>query len=312
MARSAATEAESRPGAAGRAGAAPPPVGSRLGIGLALFAVYVIWGSTYLAIRIGLEGFPPFLMAGIRFALAGGAMFVVLRARGTPAPRRAQWGAAALVGLLLLVGGNGLVSVAEQSVASGLAALVVATTPIWAALLAGIWGQWPARGEWLGLALGIGGVALLSLGGDLRANPWGAGVVLLAAGSWALGSVWSRHLPLPPGPIASAVEMLAAGGILLLASVLTGERMPGVPGPRPLLALAYLVVFGSIVAFSAYGYLLARVRPTLATSYAYVNPLVAVALGAGILGEPITPVTGLAMAVILAGVVLVTRSRARG
>src|SRR5947208_1111540 len=135
--------------------AAPPERSSPLGVGLALLAVYVIWGSTYLGIRIGLEGFPPFLLAGSRFLVAGAALFIFLRVRSAPAPTRRQWGGAALVGLLLLVSGNGLVSFGEQWIASGLTAVVIATTPLWAALLAAIWGQWPGRGEWLGLALGL-------------------------------------------------------------------------------------------------------------------------------------------------------------
>lgn len=280
-----------------------------LSIWLALLAVYFIWGSTYLAIRFALAGFPPFLLGGIRFIIAGMLMYSFLRLRGTPNPTRKEWGGAALVGLLLLLGGNGLVTFAEQWVASGLAALVVATVPIFAALFAGIWGKWPTRREWLGLGIGFVGVALLSLEGDMRANPLGAVALLVATMSWAFGSVWSRYLSLPRGPMGSAAELLAGGVGLAVLGFATGEQITSVPGPGPLFALAYLIVFGSIIAFTAYSYLLQRVRPSLATSYAYVNPAVAVVLGVGLAGEQVTLFGLIALRVILAGVAIVLLAR---
>jgi drug/metabolite transporter (DMT)-like permease len=279
---------------------------------VSLLAVYVVWGSTYLAIRVALEGFPPFLMAALRFLLAGGVLYIVLRLRGMPAPRRRQWGSAALVGGLLLLGGNGGVVMAEQWVASGLAALGVATVALWSAIFAGLWGQWPRRLEWVGLAVGFAGVALLNLEGNLRASPAGAVALLVATTSWALGSMWSRHLELPSGLMAPAAEMLAGGGLLLLASVLVGETVPSAVPARPLLALSYLVVFGSWVGFSAYLYLLRRVRPAVATSYAYVNPVIAMTLGVAFAGEHITPSEWIAMPVILGGVALVIVAHGRG
>lgn len=272
---------------------------------VALLAVYLVWGSTYLAIRVALEGLPPFLMAGLRFLVAGGVLYLVLRLRGAPAPRRTQWGGAAVVGGLLLLGGNGGVVVAEQWVASGLAALGVATVALWSAIFAGFWGQWPRRLEWMGLAVGFAGVALLNLEGNLRASPAGAVALLVATVCWAFGSMWSRHLDLPAGLMASAAEMLAGGSLLLVASVLVGEKVPRAVGTRPLLALTYLVVFGSWVGFSAYLYLLRRVRPAVTTSYAYVNPVIAMALGVAFAGERITPTEWVAMPVILGGVALV-------
>jgi drug/metabolite transporter (DMT)-like permease len=277
---------------------------------LALLAVYFIWGSTYLGIRIALEGFPPFLMAGARFMLAGGALYLWLRARGVPAPSRPQWGGAALLGLFLLVGGNGGVTFAEQWVASGLTALCVATVPLWAALFAGVLGRWPGRRGWAGRLLGFTGIVLLNLQGDMRASPLGALLLILAAMSWAFGTVWSGRLTLPAGLMASAVEMLAAGTVLLFAGLITGERMSGLPGARPLLAFVYLVV-AALIAFSAYNYLLRRVRPALATSYAYVNPPVAVALGVGLAGERIGGSGLLAMVLILAAVGLVLLGQQR-
>ena len=278
---------------------------------LTLLAVYLVWGSTYLAMRVALQGFPPFIMAGVRFVVAGTALFLYLRARGAPLPARRPSAAAVLVGALLLVGGNGGVALAEQHVASGLAALGVATVPLWAVLFGGLWRQWPRRLEWGGLALGFSGIVLLNLQGDLRANPAGALALLVAAGSWALGSVWSQHLSLPAGAMGTAVEMLGGGVLLLLCGVLFGERLSGAPSGAAMGALLYLIVFGSLVAFSSYGYLLRHVPPPLATSYAYVNPLVAVGLGAALAGERVTPVELLAMPVILAGVGLVALGHER-
>ena len=276
----------------------------------ALLAVYVIWGSTYLAIRIALEGFPPFLMAGVRFVFAGAVLFAFLRARGMPAPTRRQWRSAAIVGGLLLLGGNGGVVFAEQTVASGLTALGVATVALWSAIFAGLWGHWPRRLEWVGLALGFAGVALLNLGGNLRASPAGSTALAIATMSWAFGSMWSRHLDLPGGLMASAAEMLTGGALLLVASAVVHEGLPAVHSARPVWALVYLVVFGSWVGFSAYVYLLRRVRPAVATSYAYVNPVIAVLLGLGLAGERIAANEWVAMPVILAGVALVVLGRA--
>lgn len=278
---------------------------------LALLAVYLVWGSTYLAMRFALQGFPPFIMAGLRFLAAGGILLLYLRARGVPMPSRKQATSAGLVGALLLVGGNGGVALAEEHVASGLAALGVATVPLWAVLFAGLWRQWPRRLEWAGLALGFAGIVLLNAQGDLRANPGGALTLLLAAASWALGSVWSRHLTLPQGAMGTAIEMLTAGILSLLVGVIFKERVPAMPSPLALSALLYLIVFGSLVAFSSYSYLLRHVQPALATSYAYVNPLVAVGLGAALAGERVTPVEVAAMPVILAGVGLVALSTAK-
>jgi drug/metabolite transporter (DMT)-like permease len=279
-------------------------------VGLALLSVYLIWGSTYLGIRLALEGFAPFQMIGWRFLLAGGAMYLFLRARGAPAPDRRQWRAAAVIGVLLLVGGTGSVAFAEQWIDSGLTAVWVATMPLWAALFAGLFGRWPRRVEWLGMGLGLIGVVLLNQEGNLQANPLGVVVLTFATVCWAFGSMWSHRLPLPPGPMSSAAQMVAGGAFLIVLSLVVGEPLPH-PTASSVLAVIYLMVFGSIIAFSAYGYLLQRVRPSLATSYAYVNPIVAVALGVGFAGEQIAPVGILGTLVILAGVALVASGRAQ-
>ena len=273
-----------------------------------MLALYFIWGSTFLAIRLALPGFPPLMMSGLRFVCAGGIFYLLLRLRGEPRPSRVQWLAAARVGTLLICG-NALVVVAEQWVSSGVAAVAIASVPLWSVLFAGLWGRWPAKGEWVGLAIGLLGVGLLQSGGELRASPAGAVVLILSAVTWALGSMWSRHLPIPTGLMAAATEMLTGGAVLLLAAVVRGERITALPGVVPLGAFFYLVVFGSIVAYSAYTFLLARVRPALATNYAYVTPVVAVLLGAAVAGERVTGLAIGALALILGGVAIVATQK---
>jgi drug/metabolite transporter (DMT)-like permease len=277
----------------------------KLLIPLCLLALYYTWGSTFLAIRFAIESFPPFLMAGLRFLIAGVLLYGVLRMRGHPSPAPKQWGASAIVGILLLGVGNGGVSYAEQWVATGPAALAIGSVPIWAVLFAGLWGERPHLREWLGIAVGFSGVLILNLGGSMRASPLGAAVLIVAAAGWAFGSVWSRRLPMPAGAMSSAAQMLVAGMALLGLSWVGGEQMNGVPAARALWSLAYLVVFGSFIAYSAYLYLLKTVRPAVATSYAFVNPLVAMLLGVWLAGEQVGAHELWALLAILAGVVLV-------
>jgi drug/metabolite transporter (DMT)-like permease len=272
----------------------------------AFFALYVIWGSTYLVIRIGVEYWPPLMLGGVRFVIAGTLMYAFLRWRGAPAPTWAQWKAAGIIGILLLSFGNGAVSVAEHTgVASGVAALAVATVPLFTLLFGYFWGARNTRLEWAGVALGIIGIAMLNMGSNLQSSPLGAALLIFAAATWAFGSVWSRHLPLPQGAMASAVEMLVGGVVLLIGSAMTGERLQAVPPMEGWLALAYLIFFGSIIAFNSYMYLLKHVRPAAATSYAYVNPAVAVLLGIVFVGETIGIEEALAMLVIISAVVLI-------
>jgi len=285
------------------------PIRNNGGIILALLALYVIWGSTYLGIRFAIESFPPFLMASIRFLIAGGLLYGFLRMRGEPAPTRAQWIGSGIVGALLLGGGNGGVTFAEQWVSSGLAAVWIATMPLWAAFFGGLLGRWPSRWEWLGMALGFIGVGLLNFESNLRANPLGAAALTIATITWALGSVWSQQLSLPKGMMSSAAQMLIGSAVLFTLSLITGERLMGIPTIRSMSAILYLVTFGSLIAFSSYAYLLRRVRPALATSYAYVNPIVAVGLGVALAGERISGIGLLAMMVVLCGVGLVVLKR---
>jgi drug/metabolite transporter (DMT)-like permease len=290
---------------------AATPARNRLLILLSLLALYLLWGGTYLGIRIALEGFPPFFGAAFRQFTAGAILFLILRLRGVPSPTRVQWIGPLVVGALLLLFGNGLVVFSEQYVSSGLAALSLGAIPLWASLFSGLFGRWPRPVEWCGLAIGFAGLVLLNLENGFHANILGAVLLIIAPISWALGSILSQRLPAPMGLMSSAAQMLAGGALLFIAGFGTGERMTAFPGPRSLLAMVYLIAGGSLVAFSAYGYLLRTVRPALATSYAYVNPLIAVALGVALAGEQVSLLEIVAMLTILSGVALVSLGRER-
>jgi drug/metabolite transporter (DMT)-like permease len=276
---------------------------------LALVGVYLIWGSTYLGIRYALEGFPPFLMAAIRFPIAGLLMFAFLRWRDMPAPTPRQWLNCFITGTLLLGVGNGLVCYAEQSVASGLAAVAVACVGLFIALFAGLYGQWPKRIEWVGLAVGLIGVVILNLGGELRASPNGAIALIIATIGWAFGSVWSKHQNMPQPMMSAAAQMFCGGISLAVIALVRGEHITAMPSAQAIAALVYLIVFGSLLGFSAYIYLLANTRPALAASYAYVNPPVAVLIGVLIAGESVTTLDIVGMLVILIGVAAITLAR---
>lgn len=276
----------------------------------AMISLYFIWGSTYLGILWALEGFSTFMLGGIRFLIAGILLLVVLALRGTPLPSPRQWLNAGAVGILLLVGGNGGVMIAEHTVSSGLVAVVVASVPLWAALFAGLFGRWPTRLEWVGLVIGFVGVAALVLEGDFRANPLSMLIVVGGTMCWSFGSVWGRRLEMPKGLMASAAQMVMAGVAFMVISIASGEPILA-PTPRAIGALIYLITFGSLIGYTAYGYLLSKVRTTLATSYAYVNPIVAILLGVGLAGESITWLGIGAMVVILASVAMLAVARDR-
>jgi drug/metabolite transporter (DMT)-like permease len=282
-----------------------------LAVAGALAAVYILWGSTYLAIRFALESYPPFLLGAIRMSIAGGLMYAVLRWRGVAAPTPGQWRTLAWLSIFMVLLSNGLVNLAETEVGSGMAAIAVASMPLFAALFAWLRGRTPTRREWVGLAVGFAGVAWLNLGSELSASPLGLACLVIAPIAWAWGSIWSRDQDLP-GPFMSAAgQMIAGSGWMLLAALVRGERMEALPTADATLALAWLVVAGSIFGFTAYIWLLHHVRPALATSYAYVNPPIAVLFGALLAGETFGRHDLGAMAVILVGVATITLARTR-
>jgi drug/metabolite transporter (DMT)-like permease len=292
---------------------------SPLAIWAAMIAVYIVWGSTYLAIRFAVQTMPPFFMASLRFLLAGGLMFAIRRAAGDPLPHRIEARSAAIVGLFLLLGGNGAVVWAEQTVPSGLASLMVSSSPLWMLLLEAILpgGNRPSMRAIAGVLLGFAGVVLLlwpgQNGGLLALDPWGSAALIFATVAWAFGSIISRYLRLPDSPMmGTAVEMLAGGAGLFIIGAVTGEfgrvHLASI-STSSLIGLGYLIFFGSLVGFTAYTWLL-RVAPTsLVSTYAYVNPLVALAVGTLIGKESFAPRTLIAAAVIIGSVALITGAK---
>jgi drug/metabolite transporter (DMT)-like permease len=283
---------------------------------LALAAVYIVWGSTYLAIRWALVSLPPFFQMGSRFLVAGALLMLWLTWRGQKMPvffpsqadKAATpwyWRNALFIGSLMLGGGMGLTAVASQSIGSGLIASFIAVVPMLVALMGLAFGKRPSALENAGMCVGLVGVVLLMQGKSFAASPAGLAAIFGATVLWSLGSMLqTTKLPLAPGPMGFASEMLCGGAVLLVISFALGEEVKWPLEPRALLSWGYLVVFGSLVAFSSYLYLLSAVSPALATSYAFVNPVIALFLGVVVGGEIVSLGEWTACGVILVGVVL--------
>ncbi|NUP10783.1 MAG: drug/metabolite exporter YedA [Polyangiaceae bacterium] len=271
---------------------------------LCLFILYTVWGSTYLAQRIALASFAPLSMAGVRFVISGALLYGFMRLRGAAAPTRAEWRNVVVSGVPLIVTGMGAAAVGMQRVPSGLTALLFGSVPLWASFIDWLWGGRLRKFEVAGLVVGLAGVTLVSVEGGLDGDPLGALTVLGAAASYALGCVSTRRLAIPKGAMGPAAQMLAGGVLLLIASVATGERMPTPTGPT-ILALVHLIVLGSLAAYTALGYLLKNARPALATSYAFVNPIVALGLGAWLAGEQfgVADIAGLGLVLLAVALV---------
>lgn len=318
----------------------------KMRMGLALFAIYVIWGSTYLAISLAVQTIPPFLMAGTRFLIAGAILYALQRLRGVPLPKRVEWRSAAIIGGFMLIGGNGLLSWAEQRVPSGVASLIIASVPLWMALIdalvipgegrpsrlhsllqsagkplvGGPARQRPGVVIWIGLLAGFAGILLLIQPwqqdpGARIIEPLGMVVLLLASLSWSIGSLYSRGAQLPSAPLmGTGMEMLVASLGFVLLGTLTGEwsRLDiSAISPASWWSLGYLVIFGGLIGFVAYTWLL-RVAPTpLVSAHAYINPLIAVLLGSLVVREPLSLNTLIATAIITGSVAVITLARSR-
>ncbi|MFL5488237.1 MAG: EamA family transporter [Gemmatimonadaceae bacterium] len=295
---------------------------SRAQIIAAFASIYLVWGSTYLAIRYAVETIPPFLMGGLRFVISGAFLYAWARYRGAPRPSRLHWRNAIIAGGFLLLGGNGAVVWAEQFVPSGLTALLVSILPFWLVII-----EWirpprrrPSVAVLIGLVLGFLGIIVLvglgELGGRGDIRPIGALVLILGSLSWAIGSFWSRDAQLPEsGLLTTGMEMLGGGVLLLVVGVMTGELsdfdMQRVSS-ESMVGLAYLVTFGSLLGFTSYIWLLDKVSPARLGTYAYVNPIVAVLLGWAIAGEKLSARTAVAAVIVICAVALITTARSTG
>ena len=288
---------------------------------LALWTVYIVWGSTYLAIRVTVETMPPLLAMGVRFLIAGSLMYVFLRIKRGPEGVRTtgkqRW-AAAIVGAALLLGGNGMVALGEQHVSSGLASLIIASVPLWVVLLRKLTREPVAGATLVSVVVGFMGVALLasSNGSVSRAAALGVALVVLASLSWAGGSFFSNHLPLPADPLLSTTWQMLTGGLALVAAgAVTGEVAEAEISEfstASILAVVYLILIGSILAFTAYTWLLQNAPISKVTTYAYVNPVVAVFLGWAVLSERVTPTILVGAAIIVASVAFTIRRETPG
>jgi drug/metabolite transporter (DMT)-like permease len=288
---------------------------------LTLFSVYLIWGSTYLAIRFAIETIPPFFMAGTRFITAGLLLYGFMRWRGVTRPRLSHWKSAVIIGFFLVLAANGGVSWAEKRVPSGITALLVGTVPLWMVLLEGIWkkGTHPGLKAWMGVLLGMVGIALLVFSkkapGTLRVDPWTALFLFGTSLAWAIGSLYARSAPLPSSALlATSMEMLTGGLLQMVTGFLLGEQKSfhfASMTAHSVEAWIYLTLIGSLVGFTSYIWVLQKATPELASTYAFVNPVIAVFLGWLFAGETVTPPIFLAAGLIVAAVVLITMAPGR-
>lgn len=277
---------------------------STASIAACLAALYIIWGTTYFAIKVAIAGLAPFFIVGTRFTVAGVVVLAWQIMRGQWLPSAREWRAAALIGFLLLVVGNGSVTLAEHWVSSGATVALGSILPLATALWSGLFGRWPRRNEWAAIALGGVGAAIMLSGRDLSANLTGTLIILLGVTSWSFGTVVSKHVPVPEGPTGFGAELLTAGIIGLALSLALREPWELPQTARVWCAWGYLVVFGSLVGFSAFRYLVERVSATLASTYAYVNPPVALLVGWGLGDETFSPSLLIGLPVVLASVAL--------
>jgi len=294
-----------------RAATTAPPRPTRAAIIGCLLAVYILWGTTYFAIKVAITGFATFFFVGTRFVVAGGLLLLWQMLRGAPMPTLAQWRGAALVGCLLLLAGNGTIAMGEHWVSSGAAVALASSVPLSTAAWSCLFGERPARLEWLAMAVGTAGIAVMLLGHDLQASPLGVGVVLGGTVCWSLGTVLARRVEVPPGATGFGAEMLCAGIAGFIVSALAREPWVFATAVKPWAAWGYLVVFGSLIGFSAFRFLVERVSATLATTYAYVNPPVALAVGWWLGHEQFSTQLLLGLPIVLGAVALLTWAHTR-
>ena len=273
-----------------------------------LAATWLVWGSTYLGIKFALLSFTPYVLSGVRYLVAGFVLLAIVKFQRAPWPNLRQTLNAGIIGILMTTIGNGLTCVAERTMPSGATALIIASTPLMTVVLGHLLGTRARTLEWYGIVLGIVGIVLINLDAELAADPRGVALVMAACLSWALASVLIPRLDLPEGAMSSAVQMVVGGFTSIPIALAMGDRIPSHVEPKAVLALAYLIVFGSIIAYSSYVWLLRNARPALASSCSYVNPVVALFLGWLVGGEAVSWPLVAGIAIILTGVVLISRA----
>lgn len=276
---------------------------------IALFVLYVLWGSTFLGIKFALETFPPFLLGGTRFPLAGALMLLYLRLRGTPWPTKRQWLHCAIYGMLMIGFSNGLLAVAETQISSGLSAALAGASPLLIALMAGYFGRWPRRLEWIGILVGFAGLLVINTGDEMSGSWLGMVAMIVSSITWALGSVLAREkLDMPGGLMTTAVELLLGGFMQLAVSLALGEQLKPVTSHG--LGGWIFLVAASIVGFTSHTIAIRKLPVVLATSFSYVNPIVAIFLGIALAGETLSTATAVGIGVTLVGVLLISLAQA--
>lgn len=287
---------------AAHSAAAPLTPAPKWLIGTCLASVYIVWGTTYYALKIGVQGAPPYFLVGTRFVVAGALVMAWLKLRGQPFPTLRQWRSASVLGFLMLAIGLSNVTIAEKTVSSGAAVALISFMPLMMAVWSGVLEKWPKRSAWLAIGLGTLGTLVMITGADLRASPGGTALILIGTVTWSLGTVLSRRMDVPSGAMGFGAEMLAGGVLALVMSLIFREPWALPQSPPVWWAWAYLVVFGSLIAFSAYRILVERVSPTLASTYAYVNPPVALLVGWLLGNETFSPNVLLGLPIVLVAV----------
>ena len=272
---------------------------------IAIILLYTTWSSTYLAIRIAVRTIPPLTMTSLRFLSAGLLMYVIALIMGEKQPTMKEIFGGSIVGIILFLVSNVMLCYAEQSVSSGLSAVAVSSGAFWICLISGLFGRWPTKMEWLGIAIGFAGIIILATGGEMKGNMAGTIILLVSSIAWAFGSVLSKHVAVPKNFMGSAVEMIAGGLSSLAALYATGGSLNIHPSTESLLALIYLITVGAMVGFSAFMYVFQNARPALASSYSYVNTIGAVILGVFILNEKIGAREIVAIAVVTTAVIII-------
>lgn len=278
---------------------------------VALVLLYITWSSTYLAIRVAVRTIPPLMMTASRFIIAGVLMYLLALMRGEKHPSGRQWIGGAVIGIILFLMANVLLCLAEQTVDSGVSAIAVSSGALWMCLFSGFFGKWPNRIEWLGIIIGFAGILTLSFGTAVKGNLTGGIILLLSSMIWSFGSILSKKITVPPGFMGSAVEMLSGGLMSLIVAALLRQNFNIHPSSESIWALIYLITIGGMVGFSSFMYVLQNARPAMASSYAYVNTIGAVFLGALLLKEKIGANEIISLVVVVAGVIIVATANMR-